>query len=342
MNGRINYIDSMKGLAILLMVMGHVIAYQFADYNVAYDQYPRITMVVYRIIYSFHMPLFMFCAGLFALRINEYTWSSFGQSLWKRAYTLLLPFFCSGFIFNHVRHVHAFFWFLWMLFWFIVFVMVVDALCSVLPKYGQIVSSCIIAVMAVIVHIAYHKFLKYEHLPWVDIGHLRQFPFFCMGVLCARYNLCEKWFSQNGIFTGALLVFGFFTYWITIKGYSIPLQYITWCVLPISAIVACVYLFKEGLSGNSIIEKCLQDIGRHSLEIYIIHNFFLFRMCRIGEFVFEQASVEGGGRTIFFVQLVSSFLSSVVIIVLCYLVMNIINKSRILSLVLLGRKSTIS
>ena len=336
------YIDSIKGLAILLMVMGHVIAYQFPDFSVAYSQSPRITTIVYRIIYSFHMPLFMFCAGLFALRTKNYSWKSFGQVLWKRAYTLLLPFFCSGFIFNQVRHVHAFFWFLWMLFWFIAFVMIVDALCSVLPQYGQVVSSCIIAIAAVVVHVTYHNFFRYEHLPWIDIGHLRQFPFFCMGVLCARYNLCEKWFSVNGMFTCALLIFSFFTYWITIKGFSIPLQYITWGILPISAIVACVYLFKDGLSGNSIIEKYLQDIGRHSLEIYIIHNFFLFRMCRIGDFILNQAYLDETGRTIFFVQLVSSFLSSVVIIVLCYLVMNIINKSQVLSLVLLGRKSTIS
>lgn len=40
------YIDSIKGLAILLMVMGHVIAYQFPDFSVAYSQSPRITTIV--------------------------------------------------------------------------------------------------------------------------------------------------------------------------------------------------------------------------------------------------------------------------------------------------------
>lgn len=30
---RIEYIDAIKGFAILLMVMGHVIAWNYADYN---------------------------------------------------------------------------------------------------------------------------------------------------------------------------------------------------------------------------------------------------------------------------------------------------------------------
>lgn len=275
MSNRISYIDSLKGLAILLMVMGHVIAYQFPNYpEVALTSNPPVTMILFRIIYSFHMPLLMFCSGLFALRIREYTWKAVGQTLWKRVYSLLLPFLCSGFIVNQIRPTLDYYWFLSTLFWFIVVVISIDGLCSLLPKYSQVVSTCLIIVSAILVHLYYHKFFAYEYLPLIDIGHWRQFPFFCMGVICGRYDLCERWFAKNWVYTGALLLFGILTYWITIKGYHIPKQNITWCILPISAIVASVYLFKEGLSGMSKLEMYLQDIGRHSLEIYIIHLFF--------------------------------------------------------------------
>lgn len=53
---RIDYIDRMKGLAILLVVMGHL--YQFS--------YHDTQSVVPAIIGSFHMPLFLFLSGLVA------------------------------------------------------------------------------------------------------------------------------------------------------------------------------------------------------------------------------------------------------------------------------------
>lgn len=56
MQQRINYIDRLKVLAILLVVMGHVyvIALELTD------------EVVYRVIGSFRMSLFMYLSGLVA------------------------------------------------------------------------------------------------------------------------------------------------------------------------------------------------------------------------------------------------------------------------------------
>ena len=56
MQQRIIYIDRLKGLAILLVVMGHV-------YVIALDLTDE---VVYRVIGSFRMSLFMYLSGLVA------------------------------------------------------------------------------------------------------------------------------------------------------------------------------------------------------------------------------------------------------------------------------------
>lgn len=56
MKQRIDYIDRMKGMAIFLVVMGHV-------YGMVFNQGEDIT---YKWISSFHMPLFMFLSGLVA------------------------------------------------------------------------------------------------------------------------------------------------------------------------------------------------------------------------------------------------------------------------------------
>ena len=47
---RIEYIDIAKGIAIILMIMGHVCSYGSWKRN---------------IIYSFHMPLFIIVSGMF-------------------------------------------------------------------------------------------------------------------------------------------------------------------------------------------------------------------------------------------------------------------------------------
>ena len=298
---RIGYIDSVKGLAVLLMVMGHVVACQFANPDGILSNEPRSAMFLFRFIYSFHMHLLMFCSGLFALKIMDYTWKGLGQSIWKRFYTLMVPFFCAGLVQNLIKPNAPFdYWYLWALFQFVIAVLAIDGLCSLLPKNGEIISTVLIVVSAILVHLFYSKFLVYENKPLLDIGHWRFYPYFCMGVICTRYDLCGKWFSKNWVYTCALALFGLLTYVITIKGFHIPQQSITGCLLPISAIIACVYLFKEGLANNtSLGVRWLQDIGRHSLEIYIIHFFFLFKAYKIGGCVQKLANIDGGGQTIF-------------------------------------------
>lgn len=341
MQERIKYIDTLKGFAIFLMVMGHVIAWQFPSYQSALDENPHSTMLVWRLIYSFHMPLLMFCSGLFALRIKEYTWKAIGSNIWKRFCTLLVPFFVAGGIHYMIFRQQLFgYWYLWILFQFIIVVTLVDGICSLLHRYHEAISTTIIVTLAILVHIFYDKFLYLNRYPFLDIVHWKLFLYFCMGVICSRYDLCEKWFSKNWFFSGAIAMFCVLSYWITIQGRHIPYQHLTWCLLPLSAIISLVYLFKVGFAESRLRSILwLQDIGKHSLEMYIIHGYFLFRMYPVGDFVLKQANMTGGGRTIFITQLVSSFVASVIIIILSYIVMNVINKSKILSPLLLGRKS---
>lgn len=64
---RISYIDQLKGIAILLVVLGHVIGYNNCE-----DSF------LWRFIYSFHMPLFMFISGYVAqmtFRIERFGWN---------------------------------------------------------------------------------------------------------------------------------------------------------------------------------------------------------------------------------------------------------------------------
>lgn len=77
---RIQSLDLLKLFAVFLVLWGHAIQYFFsAEAN---------DMFVYRLIYSFHMPLFMMVAGYFAVSSLK---CNFYSLIKKKGRQLLLP-----------------------------------------------------------------------------------------------------------------------------------------------------------------------------------------------------------------------------------------------------------
>ena len=80
---RIAYIDFLKGFTILLVILGHCIQYNDRDFE---------NNIVFRYIYSFHMPLFMFFSGYVSYKVVLLS-----STIKKRAIQLLVPFFYLAF-----------------------------------------------------------------------------------------------------------------------------------------------------------------------------------------------------------------------------------------------------
>lgn len=76
--GRIEYIDIFRAFGIILMVMGHVMFGRSFDY----------------FIHAFHMPMFFFVSG-FLYKNNDIPFLMF---LWKKAKSLLIPYYVFGFL----------------------------------------------------------------------------------------------------------------------------------------------------------------------------------------------------------------------------------------------------
>ena len=112
MKERVLYLDNLKGFAILLVILGHAI--QYCERPGSYD-------VLYKIIYSFHMPLFMTISGYFGISKNV----SVIPSTQKRFKRLMIPYLIFGIIGCLARKgdyiqllisPDSFLWFLWDLF----------------------------------------------------------------------------------------------------------------------------------------------------------------------------------------------------------------------------------
>src|SRR5512132_506835 len=80
MSKRIEYIDIARGIGILLVVMGH-------------NDFAVVSPFGYKLIYSFHMPLFFFLSG-YLLNIT----SGFWTFLKKRFNSLLKPYYFTIFL----------------------------------------------------------------------------------------------------------------------------------------------------------------------------------------------------------------------------------------------------
>lgn len=87
-------IDIAKGLAILCVVLGHVLAYDIYGFKYVWDNSPLL-----KFIYSFHMPLFFLLSGLV---YSVPTLKTIYKDIYKRCRTLIFPFITVGALYSIV------------------------------------------------------------------------------------------------------------------------------------------------------------------------------------------------------------------------------------------------
>lgn len=94
---RIEYIDALRGLLMLLVVFCHVECFGFIDFS--YDT------PFGQLISTFRMPLFFFISGFVAYKSEEWDSRWWINSTKKKARVLLIPTFVFGLIYTYL-HLH--------------------------------------------------------------------------------------------------------------------------------------------------------------------------------------------------------------------------------------------
>lgn len=266
--GRIPYIDQGKGLAIISVVMGHVICYDLYGFDDASSH-----SSLFKFIYSFHMPLFVFLSGLVSKTNIE--WSDIPFDILKRFRTLMIPFLLVSIIFSLLytgslslllSNSKGGFWFLWVLF---VFHMLNYPLIRIgRYKWGgffQILSSVMVwsgLNHFIIMMPSYiSEFFSLYYIGWL-------FPYYVIGNIIKRYNLQDFLFCNSAIFFLALCI------WI--GGSKINLKYTDYIITTFAIIVIMNLIRKLNyVIPNSMImqyiKHSMEYIGRASIFIYIFH-----------------------------------------------------------------------
>lgn len=349
---RLRYFDMLKGVAIFLVVMGHVITMCVREVD---------RTALFKFIEHIHMPLFFFISGWFTYKVAEAR--VVRPALGQRAVRLLLPMVVVSSIwvlyFPHSgleSPLESTFSALWANtwkngYWFTLVLFeiaaVYAALTPLLNRCSNVYASCGVALAAWIVLLVLYLYI----LPADVSGYLSLeltasfFPAFMFGVLARRYrdgfmsavhsSLCQ---------TVAMLVFGVCLYmccwpWeFALEG--LPLIALN-ALLHISLSVIALAVF-EAWSARAFAEDARpvartvasvwEYLGKQSLGIYLLHYFFLFPMGA----VFRGTLL---GMNLSFVPMVVFSAFWAACIIACVLgVMKLLQPSRTLSLLLTGTK----
>ncbi|MBX6422902.1 acyltransferase family protein [Thermosulfurimonas sp. F29] len=285
------YIDIAKGIGILLVVYGHVLA-RFQDANFYYS----CLVIQNKIIFSFVMPLFFIISAYFQrVRLEKEKFDHI-KYLQKISSSLLVPFYTLSFLFlpfsyiiyltgnqnlgvnfaNLKEMLFALFfqqsntkylpsgvlWFLFTLFSYHFF----SYLWIRIFKFRAI----FLVVIGIILKIFYPFF---QNTYWLGFNKFCQFFIF----YAISYVFAHKVYFTEDIFISWLsLIFSFLIYLILIfeDKNNFLLQYVSFLgttgILGSFIVIRFSYLFNSKLKTNLIV-KILSFFGKNSMAIYVFH-----------------------------------------------------------------------
>lgn len=196
---RIEYIDFMKGIAIFLVVLGHVYQFCFKD-----------TGQVFQFIYIFHMPFFFLLSGYFAQRTRVNV-----DFFKKKTISLLFPFVFGGSLFALLNgqmqayiysDFHAGYWFLWSL-WhcWLLFALMLKIIEWLKIKYG------ILQIGVLLLPFLISKLFNDSTPYGLSFSFTFAFyRFFILGYMIGKYKWMESWLSKELVQAICLILFVLF------------------------------------------------------------------------------------------------------------------------------------
>lgn len=333
---RFLHIDFLKGVAIFLMVMGHSLSWCFEGGLSPNDLSIRI---VRDIIYSFHMPLFMFMSGYvidikgvnFKTPINILTVER------KRLKTLLVPSVTALFLGFILRDGWIELpWFLIALFLSTTIFCVIQLVCFCFKVSS--ITTVFLLLLGYIVLFLLNRLTKGNSVnEFLFLTETQiMYPYFIAGYLFNRYKI-YRYFDRYRIYTILLIIFCLLFYLSKSFDWTHSVRSIIRYSLAFSGISLCYYISRN-INLNSNISKCFSYLGVMSLQIYLLHYYFIPIFPQMGSLITSTVLCDTVTlRTTIFIQIVTGIICSVYCILMCLMFTKIISKSRLLNYLFFGK-----
>ena len=289
---RNDFFDFSKGVLILLVILGHAIQYCAVNENVWINP-------VFNIIYTFHMPLFVFFSGYFFFSSMKKKFANVFISRFKR---LIIPnLFNSIIIFLLFSLISKFqydslyqIWNLCKSYWFLICIFTLTVI-----FYLLYITKWIGLLVGVCTYICALKY--YEYLPIMilrDCQVIRMFLIFMIGAIIGNIDRCTLNFIKNKYYIlisipVSLIIIVYIRVYngINLMDYSPIIRIVDGIVCSNIALFA-IYMFY--LLSKKFIPKitCIVvEYGKQSLCFYLAHV-ILFRPLYMNNiFLFKDISV---------------------------------------------------
>ena len=278
---RLNYIDTLKGLGIILVLIGH-------NYNLSHDE------LAYKWIYGFHMPLFFFLSGFLAKE------RPFRLEMKKCMEHLLIPFIFFALVFTVYQCIYFCILedtfvgaikrlaisfnpldkacYIYSAIWFLVCLLEVKALfnittllvrkLSVRIEYAQLV------IGGGIFLVGYCLSATRISLPFYIDSACSAYIFFVMGFVTHRLGITNYLKQHEHYIVIALLSVVLYSFIIIECSKDVSLSRNVFPIyLPVVSmlIVIALLMAATSMEDDSLIGKSLQRVGHYSLGILGFH-----------------------------------------------------------------------
>lgn len=268
MTGRLLYIDKLKALAMLLVVLGHTI--YFCMYHEVH-----FNDSIFNVICTFHVPLFFFLSGVVITNPPSF------QKFLTKAKRFLFPFFIVGFI-NAllIDKIYLFFFNgdhngYWYLLTLTLFYMMTIPF-RINKNESRRTAFIIDVSIALAIWVLFYFSMRLSNTifdalnPW---GAFSFWPFFIIGHISRKYRIVDIIVKTPTISIVTTAIYLITVIILFSRLYNLPI--ILDFVIALLAIVSLLGIFSRWERSDTWLDRQLLLIGNYTLDIYIYHYFLI-------------------------------------------------------------------
>ena len=340
---RLEYLDALRGFAMLLVVFVHVEIFGFFEFS--------HTTFLGKLFSAIHLPTFFFISGFCMYRPN----AVYGVShLYKDILRLILPACIVGIIYTYLVIHQDILYFLSNTmkagYWFTISLFEILLIYRIVYCISKNRDRVFVALLVLIAVFLYLIKLPLKVIPQAElIGNylcLHQtcnyFLYFVIGILCSKYKeLLSRFLSNKLVPSFVLIVFGAISYLMFSNFSLVELSGVTGKIIEtlgetlvgMSGVLLLYMLFfhnKSIFNNDNLFGKSLIIIGNNTLAIYLLHYFLLPNLPMVGDFFKNYPNI--------LCELILGLILSYIVIVICLVIMKLVRISPVMGKVLLGDK----
>lgn len=324
---RIDYIDEIRCIAILLVVMGHIIQFNGITTN----------NPIFEFIYSFHMPLFFAVSGYITQKVtyirNIKQYISFVK---KKCISLIIPLLTWSLIVDRFFFTEKWKILNWVDIqnviispglWFLKVLFVILCLYGIFNWINKKIriNPTINFLISIIPVIILSLFLIYLNLMEIN---LIMFSFaFYLGVILSQYTIIEQFCLKTITYSVALVIFMILsTHWAFNGNY---IDDAFKFIISSAAFVSLLNFFTR-IELPIFIKHTLQLFGKYSLAIYVIQ----FYLCRFSS---QQMGINENTIN----PIILFIITTIIAIPICYIcvaIAKMIETNKLLNFLMLGKR----